>query len=337
MATLGANVYTLADIAKGYSNGKILSIAEVLSQHNQILEDATIKEGNLPTGEIAEIRTGLPTSYWRLHNQGTPNSKATSAQIQFNCGMLYNRSQIDVSLATMNGDVKKQRMKAIAASLESMAQEMAGTMIYGAASAPEEFVGLANTYNALTGNIGQNVLSAGGSGSDNTSIYFLGWSDETIYTIYPKGSQAGLQHEDLGIQDAFDSNDYRFRAYMDEMSWKCGLVVKDWRYGVRVANIDVSDLAGLTGTQELTDTTLVINMMARAIDRLPSLTGVKTAFYMNRTAASLLRVAALNKSSSAVTIEPGLNQFGRNIMEMRFLGHPIRIVDQILNTESAVS
>ena len=39
------------------------------------------KEGNLPTGERVIIRTGLPSVYWRALNQGIPNIKSTTAQI----------------------------------------------------------------------------------------------------------------------------------------------------------------------------------------------------------------------------------------------------------------
>ena len=46
---------------------------------------------------------------------------------------------------------------------------------------------------------------------------------------------------------------------------------------------------------------------------------------------------ASDKSASAVTIEPAVNQFGKSIYEMKFLGIPVRIVDALTVTESAVS
>jgi hypothetical protein len=58
---------------------------------------------------------------------------------------------------------------------------------------------------------------------------------------------------------------------------------------------------------------------------------------MNRTAASLLRVAAMEKSTSAVTIEEGLNQFGKNIHQLKFLGIPVAINDAITNAETLVA
>jgi hypothetical protein len=77
--------------------------------------------------------------------------------------------------------------------------------------------------------------------------------------------------------------------------------------------------------------------MSRAIDRLQSMSGIMPRFYANRTVLSHLRIAALDKSSSAVTIEPAVNQFGDTIFETRFLGIPVEVEDQITNAETLVS
>lgn len=337
MATVGT-LKTLYDWAKTIDpDGSPAAIAELLSQDNQLVDALMFKEGNLPTGERVSIRTGLPVSYWRMMNAGVPASKATSAQVDEQCGQLTARSQIDASIARLNGNTPEFRLQESRAFIESLGQEVAATMFYGSAANPEEFVGLANRYTSTTAGNGENILLAGGAGSDNTSVWLLGMGDNSIYGVFPKGTTAGLHHENLGLQDAFDGSNNRFRAYMDYYEWNVGLVVKDWRYGVRIANIDVSELAGLSGAQELTDATFLPKLMARAIDRLPSQSNIKPVFAMNRTAASLLRVAAMEKSTSAVTIEAGLNQFGKNIQQLKFLGVPVLINDAITNAEALVS
>lgn len=338
MATLGNTVKTLADWAKERDpNGKSSVIAEILSQQNEILEDAHYVEGNLPTGHQESIRTGLPTVYWRMLNQGTPNSKATSAQVVENCGRLVARCQTDKDLAELAGDLNGYRMNEAKAFMEAMNQEMAATMFYGAASAPEEFVGLANRYTSTSDANGQNIISAGGSGADNSSIWLVGWGDQSIFNIFPKGSSAGLDHEDRGIQEAEDGSSNRYMAYVDYFTWKTGLCVKDWRYGVRIPNIDISDLVSLSTTQATTASTFLPKLMSRAIDRLPSMTGIKPVFYANRTVKSHLRVMAMEKASSVLSIEDGLNQFGQRISELRFLGIPIRTCDALTEAESVVS
>lgn len=338
MATLSTNLLTLADWAKRLDpNGKTAFITEVLEQENAILTDMLWKEGNLPTGEQTTIRTGLPTVYWRLINQGTPSSKSTTAQVTENVGILNARSQVDKDEAMLNGNTGEYRLSENVAFMEGMSQEMASTIFYGSAANPEEFVGLAPRYSDLSGTNAQNILNAGGTGSDNSSIWLVGWGPKSVFGVFPKGSKAGLEHEDLGLDDALDSSSNRFRAYMDDYKWKAGLVVKDWRYAVRIANIDISDLVGETGTQETTDATNIIRLMSRAIDRMPRLTGINPSYYVNRTVASMLRVHALSFSDSAVTIEPALNQFGDNIFQLKFNGIPVRICDALTEAEAQVT
>lgn len=338
MATIGTGLLTLNDWAKRLDpKGNTAQIVELLDETNEILTDPIFREGNLPTGEQITQRTGLPTVYWKLINKGVPTSKSTTAQVTEQIGNLQARSHVDEDEAELQGNLNEYRLSESMAFIEAMNQEMAGTMIYGSPANPEEFVGLANRYNDLSAANGQNILDAGGTGSDNSSVWLCGWGDRSIYAVFPKGSNAGLQHQNLGVDDVEDSDGNSFRAYKDLYKWKNGIALKDWRYVCRIANIDVSDLAGLTGTQAVTASTFITKMMSRAIDRLPSLKGVRPVFYANRTILSLLRVAAQDKSNSVVTIEPGLNQFGQSIFETKFNGIPVRVVDQLTEAESQVS
>lgn len=338
MATLSTTLPTMLDWAKTRDpDGKTARIVEMLSQTNAILEDMVMKEGNLPTGERVTVRTGLPTSFYRMINAGTPPSKATTTQITENAAMLESRSHVDVKQANLEADVGAYRVQMATAHMESMAQAQATTFIYGSAANPEEYVGLANRYNDLSAPNGDNIIDAGGTGSDNMSIWLVGWSTNTIYGIFPKGSTAGLSHEDLGIDDVDDADGNPFRAYKDLFQWDNGLVVADWRYGVRIANVDNSDLVGQTGTQAATASTAIVKLMSRAIDHLPSITSVKPVFYVNRTTASHLRVAAMDKSASAVTIESAVNQFGATIHQLMFLGIPVRLVDTLTVAEAQVT
>lgn len=341
MATLSTNVLTLMDWAKRQDpKGKTAKIAEVLNQSNEILDDMMFREGNLPTGHRVTIRTGLPTVYWRLMNQGTTPSKSTTAQVDEQCGMLDAWSEVDKAEAELNGDVSAFRASEAVSFLESMAQEHAQTLFYGSAANPEEFVGFANRYSSLSATNGQNIISAGGSGSDNTSVWLVAWGENSVFGIFPKGSKAGIVHEDLGlvtVETTAGVAGNRMRAYQDHFELKTGLVVKDWRYAVRICNIDVSDLAGLATTQATTASTFLPKLMSRAIDRLPMVSGMRLAFYANRTAKSLLRVAAMEKSSSAVAIEQGLDQFGRRIAQMTFSGIPVKTVDQLTVTEAQIT
>ena len=339
MATLSTSNLTLADWAKRSDpDGRVPIVAELLSQSNEILDDCVFKEGNLPTGERVVIRTGLPGVYWRALNQGIPSTKSTTAQIDEACGILEARSEVDKDLAMLNGNTAQFRLSEDTAFLEAMNQTQAETLFYGnPGTDPKKFLGLAPRYSDLGADNAVNILNAGGSGSDNSSVYLVVWGDNTVYCPFPKGSKAGLTHEDLGEQTVYNSDGTRLQAFATRYQWKNGLVVKDWRYVVRICNIDVSDLIGQSSTQASTASTALIKLMARALYRIPNMAMGRAAFYMNRTVHSGMAISALDKSQSVLAIQEGLSQFGSAQSYLSFLGVPLRRVDALLNTESVVS
>jgi hypothetical protein len=273
-------------------------------------------------------------------NQGIPSSKSTTAQVDEACGILEARSEVDKDLAMLNGNTAQFRLSEDTAFLEAMNQTQATTLFYGnPGTDPKQFLGFAPRYSALTGagNIA-NVLSAGGSdAANNTSIYLVVWGDNTVYCPFPKGSKAGLIHDDLGEQTVYNSDGTRLQALATRYQWKNGLVVKDWRYVVRICNIDVTALLAGTGTQASTAGTAIIKLMSRALYRIPNMAMGRAAFYMNRTVHSGLTIAALDKSQYVLKINEGLSQFGTPTSWLSFLGVPLRRVDAIVNTEAVVS
>lgn len=331
MAALGTSALTLADWAKRLDpDGKVPTIVELLEQTNEILADMLWREGNLPTGHRTTVRTGLPAVAWRLLNQGVTPSKSTTAQIDEQAGMLEAWSEVDKDLALLNGNVASFRLSEAKAFLEAMNQELASTLIYGNAGLdPEEFTGLAVRYSDTTAGNGQNIITAGGAGSDNTSIWLAAWDAETVCGIFPKGSKAGLIHEDYGEQTVTVTagvGGSKMRAYQERYQWKAGLALKDWRYVVRIANIDVSDLAGGTPAD-------LIDKMEQAEETIPNQLG-RRVFYMNRTVRRHLRKQVRTDVSAGggLTYE---NVAGKRIL--MFGTTPVRIVDAITNAEATVA
>jgi hypothetical protein len=162
------------------------------------------------------------------------------------------------------------------------------------------------------------------------------WGDNTVYCPFPKGSTAGLMHEDLGEQTVYDGSN-RLQAYATRYQWKNGLVVKDWRYVVRIANIDVSDLVGATGTQLSSAATALIKLMARAMYRIPNMSAGRAAFYMNRTVHSGLAIQAMDRAQNVLAVNQGLSQFGTPYSWLSFLGVPCRRVDALINAEARLT
>lgn len=327
MAVKGLTALTLADWGKRIDpNGKVDKIIELLSQTNPILQDMMIMESNSPTGHRTTVRTGLPDATWRLLNYGVPNSKSTTAQVTDTMGMLETYAEIDKSLADLNGNTAEFRLSEDRAFLESMNQKMSQTLFYGDTSVnPQQFMGLSSRYSSKTAGNGQNIIDAGGTGTDNTSIWLVVWGENTVHGIFPKGQKAGLQMQDLGEQTLRDSSGGQYQGYRTHYKWDNGLVLRDWRYVVRIANIDVSDLSVPASAAN------IVTMMVKALHRVPNLKMGRAAFYMNRTIGQALDLQSLDKASLALSVKETEGEWWTT-----FRGIPIRETDAILETEARV-
>jgi hypothetical protein len=329
MATVGSNAATLHDWASRVEpNGKIAKIVEILNETNPILDDMMFVEGNLPTGHKTTIRSGLPSVTWRLLNYGVQPSKSRTVQVQDACGMLEAYSEIDKDLADLNGNTNDFRLSEDKAFLEAMSQEMASTLFYGNTSTdPEKFMGLAPRYSSLSAQNAGNILAGGGTGSDNTSIWLVMWGDQTCHGIFPKGKITGLQHKDLGEQTLIDAASGKYQGYRSHYKWDAGLVLRDWRYVVRIPNIDISNL-----TKNAASGADLVDLMVQALELPPSLSKGKAVFYANKTITSFLRRQIVNKSNVHLNLE---EVAGKSVLT--FDGVPVKKCEAILNSEDLVT
>src|SRR5215471_4774596 len=348
MATIvGTNALTYADWAKRLDDDyHIATIIELLSQTNEILDDMLVVEGNLPTGLKTTVRTGLPQATWRILNLGVPNAKSTTAQIVDTVGNLETYSVIDKDIADLNGNTAEFRLSEVKAFLEGMSQQVATTLIYGNQfTNPERFTGFAPRYSTKTvanSQTANNVLDGGGTSNTNTSVWVVVWGSDTCHATFPKGKITGLQHRDMGEWPVTDAAGNTYQAYRDHFKWEIGLVLRDWRYVARVANIDVTQLTGVSAAN-------LINLLIRGLYRLPtapvSATTVQTSdtpevranmgrttIYANRVVRTYLDLQAMNKTNVLLRIE----EFdGKPITTFR--GIPVRTCDAILNNEARVT
>jgi hypothetical protein len=332
MATLSVTNPTLADLAKVTDpDGSIADVVEILNATNEILTDMSWMEGNLTTGNRSSIRSGLPTPTWRKMYGGVQPTKSRAVQVTDNTGMMEDYAEVDAALVGMAGDPAAFRLQEDRPHIEGMNQEFASTLFYGDEStAPEEFTGLAPRYNSLTAANGDNIIAGGGSGSDNASIWLICWSPQTIHGIIPKGSKAGIQQRDLGevtIEDADGSNG-RMQAFRTHYRWDVGLTVRDWRYAVRIANIDRSALLVTAATgADLND------LMHQAWTELPSTSVGRCSWYMDKSILSMLRRQTANAvSSSTLSVD-----LVGGTMQTSWGGIPIRRCDALRPDEATVS
>ncbi len=334
MSTLGGTALTLLDLAKQMDpDGKMAKIIEVLTQTNEMLDDMTFMPCNDGTSHQTTIRTGLPAGTWRRYNAGVAPEKGVTAQVKATTGMLHSNSIIDADLARRGGDVNGARARQAVAHIAGLSRTMADAMIYGDERvAGNEITGLAAHYSTGDTTIAasaENCLDGGGSGSDNSSIYIVGWGSETISGLVPQGSTVGLEHADDGEVDVADSSGIAgatFRAFRHRFKWHTGLCVSDWRYGVRIANIDMSALVALSGNADL------VQLLVMGLEHMADLNMGRVAIYMNRTVREFLRLLQLAGSANQTTFD---TVAGKRVM--MFDGVPVRRCDALLNNEDAVT
>jgi hypothetical protein len=338
MAAIGTGNPTLLDqIKRTDPDGNIAQIVEALTESNPILQDATAMAGNLPTGHRLTIRSGLPTVGWRMLNQGIDASKSTTIQVDETCGLLEGRSEVDCELARLNGNEAAFRASEDRAFLQALNIEAADALIYASTKTdPEKILGFTPRYNAISGaGNADNIVDYDalyeqqtGSGDDRRSIWFITWGPETAYMIYPKGTQAGISSEDLGKEYIEDAASKKFLAWRTHWIWRLGLCIKDWRYHVRICNIDPDGI----GTDIAHASAPLLQAMVDAYSRIRDFNSGRTVCYMSREMLSWIDRTVMLKSNVYFT---PMEWHGRRITGFR--GIPIVICDTLATDEDAVS
>lgn len=272
----------------------------------------------------------MPSPQFRQFYQGVECQKGDYTPVTDTTAMLDDYSEVDKKLADINGNTNQFRLNEAEAHIQGMNKTAKTNIFYGnKGKNGSGFDGLATRYNKISnteGELGYQVINGGGTGNDNTSIYFVTWGDRHAHLIYPKGSKAGLQHENKGQVTVQDAKGRNYEAYRDYFSWDLGLSVRNYRSSARIANIDVTKL----GTADEAD---LIDLMIDAYYRIEehAKTG-KTVIYVNNTIRTFLHKQAMAKKNVNLTIDEAA---GKPVV--KFLGIPIKACSEILNTEAKVA
>lgn len=339
MAAKGLTLVTLADVAKN-TDKQIGKVAEVLVQHNEMLNDVPYQPMNEGTVHTEQIRSGLPEIYYRKANQPIPASKTTVEDRSFTATHFESKSQIDKAVAQRGGmdRVGYNRWNQAQGHLQSHANELASLMIYGSPiDSNLKTAGFFDIYSTKDINepTSKQIIDAGGTGTDNCSILRVQWGENACFGIYPEGSKSGLTRIDHSAGGKLvqihgidkNGNPGTFWGYEEEFMTDHGLVVKDYRQAARICNIDVSNLVSGVGAADL------IDLMISADYKIDSKSNGKGAWYVNRTVYAHLHKQSLTKvgAGAGLTYE---NYQGKPVL--MFLGSPVRLMDAMLNTEARV-
>lgn len=334
MATKGNTFPTLKDYYSQLDGkGNITStIIDLFVQCNPMLEDAVTVECNDGTNHKTTVRNGLPEVEFRKFYQGVPSSKGDYTPVTDSTAMLESFSKVDKKLAELNDNTSQFRLNEADAHIQAMNNTVQENIIYGnKGKNAAAFDGLATRYNKTSNakdTIGRQVIDAGGIGTSNTSIWFVGWGEKGVHLLYPKGSKAGLQHEDLKEEPAYDSNGNEYRVLKDHFSWDLGMCLRNYKTCARIANIDVSKL----GTSDAVDLLEKMVIAYHRVKKHAKLAGAKLVIYVNETIETYLHLQAMEKKNVRLTLDEVAGE-----PVLKFLGIPIKCCDAILDTEDKVA
>jgi hypothetical protein len=325
MATLEANYtrLTLIELGKRSLNGVLQDITENLSKQRAALRDGVWVPANKLTSHVHTRRIALPSGTWRLANQGVANEASRTRQVEEGVGTLEAFSVVDEFLIDLAQDKARFVMQEDLAFLEGLAQTFATALVYGdTRDDPEQFDGWTSRSRAL----GTYVLGAGGSTSC-TSMYLIQWGETKCHFIYLPGVGKGaggdtpVERKDLGFETVLDDSSNPYRAHRSQFKLHAGFCIHDDRNFAALRNM------ATTGGAYLFNPDSVITLL----NRMENL-GEGAMIYCNATVKTQVEIQAMDKAN--VMYGP-VNVFGEQVTGFR--GHPLRLEDAILNTETAIT
>lgn len=335
MAILANGQPTLADAAAlTTDSGAAVTIAELLEQTNPAFNDIPVEEANSTTGHKVSARQKLPETYLRRINQGIKPSKSGYGSVLESAGMFNALGQVDSKLVQLAVDKARFRFMENKGHIESMGERFFQSLLYGDPNVtPEEFLGIAPRYASLAAadRTAVQIIDAGGTGSDLTSVYLVGWGEGSVMGFYPKGTQAGIQHKPFPEAMIDDGNGGQYAGFQDWFDLNMGLAVYDYRNIVRIANIDVSDLQSGDPITGITAGAKLINLFTIALEMLNNSSGLNPVFYAPRVVGTFMRLQMVNKANVWVTTT---EIAGKKVTS--FDGAPVRRMDAISLNETRV-
>lgn len=348
---MAEEVFNLYDHAKMFGpDGKLAAVAKVLDQNNVILHDAIMIESNSDDGHHFAVQNGISKVVWRRAYEGVKPTKGSTTMVKKTYGRASAVSEVDVAVAEKGGKVSEVRAAMASEKLDRMGEEQAHKILYGSLKEDERtFEGFAANYSSLDPKVPasrqvvnfatETTVTAAKTAEDGevSSIYFVGWGKDKIYTFYPKGTQAGIKVYDYsknGPIDLKDADGGTYPGYKEQYEMLMGMCVQDWRFGARLCNINVNAVA--TDKQAKIE---LYEAFMKTLGLIKNIHSCKLVCYASRQVKDLLRSGYM--AAGGVTVFQNNNMTssgnqGYGAADLVIDGIHIKAEDAISNAEKAV-
>jgi len=248
MAVVGQPFIDLIDInkAKGADGKVTASLIDIVARQSPVLRSSYMGACNNNTTHKHVIRSGRGMASWGRLYKGIAASKGNTFQVEDTTGFLEARTEIDMRLLELEGDnAAKYKLLEAEGQLQTVTENFETAFFYSdTAAAPDEIKGLGARYGTISNaGPGNQIVDAGGTGSDNMSVWMMTWGPRACALIHPSKVSGGIERQQKGEQRVLDDNGNPYYAEEDIYRLHTGVSVGDWRYVVRIANIDVSAFA----------------------------------------------------------------------------------------------
>jgi hypothetical protein len=307
------------------SNG-VATIAELLNEISEFMVDAVAVMANDINSNQSHVRTQLPVVGIRRINEGASSTGSVVVPQRDDIMLLEAIPKIDEKLIDNMPDPRKSLNNEIMPYMEAEMQAFIDAIFYGSPSdSLGEITGLSNKFGDLALD---NVAGLGGTGSDLNSVWMIEWDPNTCRLIYPRDSKTvGIEWNDRGKETVYDSSNNPYIAYVNQIKMQFGLAVTDHRNAQRICNIETDGI--LNNINDIAN--VKYHELVKARNRLLH-AGKNAVIYANRTIKSQFDIFALDKANGFYMME---NITGEPLST--FQGIPIRLVEGLLSTESAVT
>ncbi len=251
---------TLMEIAQREHAGTLLPIVNVISKVNEILLDAQWTEANNGTSRKGSRQSTEPTGTERDYSEGIDPESGTVEPFEEPTCMLDGLSKVDAALLQHSVAPLQERLDRDQMYLRGMAKTFASRLFTGDRSTyPKQINGFGTRakWNALgTGYVYDNAGGNASATANKSDIWVIGWGVGKVRLIYPRNDMLGnampsdtppveglgIRVQDFGKNLITDADGKEYPGYRTWLELHFGLMIEDYRYVRRVANISNTNI-----------------------------------------------------------------------------------------------